>query len=305
MPQQSQDREFDWFERCPLCDGSYLQAWEASAAGYSIHPLRVRCGGCGLVFSNPQASEARLEHYYQNVYFSQGGMKAGYFDEASSQWLLNKAAEDLKHLEAGLPGRGRLLDVGAAAGYFLVQARKRGWAVEGVELSAQAARRARRQGLKIHVKRLEDLKLRRRFDAVACFHTLEHVKDPVGFCRRLGSLTGPRGRILIEVPNRRALWPLLWHYGAVLRGRTAPLDHAKEHTFDFSAGTLRRTLERAGLRVLSLRCVEDPGGPLRLASKPGESPLKAAARSAFVRAARLSGAERWWGTYLQALAAPR
>lgn len=302
MPKRALDPEFDWFDHCPLCHSPSLKVWEASASAYSVQPLRVRCRSCGLVFSNPQASEARLEHFYQHVYFSQDDLKGTYFSPSSEAELRRAADGELEILERALPSKGRIVDVGAAAGYFLLQARERGWSVEGIEMSAKAAAAARRKGLRMHVARLEDLRLGRRFDALHCAHTVEHVKDPVDFCRRLGRLVRPGGRLLIEVPNRRALWPQLWHYGAVLRGRTAPLTYAKEHTFDFSPRTFRLCLERAGLRVLQLRCYEYPTGPLRLRRKAGEGALKGLLRRAFVAGAQLLQAERSLGTYLQVLA---
>lgn len=306
MPKQKPDPQFDWFDACPLCQCKDLRTWEVSNVGYSIQPIRVRCHACGLVFSNPQASEDRLENHYQNIYFSDPEIKGDYFSAGSQAWLKSMADQDLDILDRALPARGSLIDVGAAAGYFLLQARSRGWKVEGVELSSKAAAHARRQGLRMHVARLEDLKLGRRFDALHCAHTIEHVKDPIDFCRRLGALMKPGGRMLLEVPNRRALWPQVWHYSARLRGQVPPLVHAKEHTFDFSPATFRRTLEAAGLRVIDLRCYEYPAGPLRLWRKEGENPLKALLRAAFVALARLTRAEHWYGSHLQVLAeAPR
>lgn len=305
MPKRALDPEFDWFDHCPLCNGTRLTLWESSTSGYSVQAQRVRCKSCSLVFSNPQASEARLEHFYQHVYFSQNDLKGRYFSASSEAELRLKADEELDSIEQALPTKGRLIDVGAAAGYFLLQARLRGWDVEGIEMSAKAAAAARRQGLRMHVARLEDLRLGRRFDALHCAHTIEHVKDPIDFCRRLGKLVKPGGRLLLEVPNRQALWPQLWHYGARLRGQAAPLTYAKEHTFDFSPKTFRRTLEAAGLKVLAMNCYEYPSGALRLWKKPGEGFLKGALRASFVGLAKASRAERWLGTNLQALAEPR
>ena len=118
------DPEFDWFEHCPLCGSGDLRVWETAAAGYSVHPVRVRCAGCGLIFSNPQGSERRLRYFYDKVYFHQPEFKAGYFGEDTAGEERAKAHRELEILERHHKG-GSLLDVGCAAGSFLDAARER------------------------------------------------------------------------------------------------------------------------------------------------------------------------------------
>jgi 2-polyprenyl-3-methyl-5-hydroxy-6-metoxy-1,4-benzoquinol methylase len=146
------------------------------------------------------------------------------------------------------------------------------------------------------------LKLRGSFDVVHAAHTLEHVKDPFLFLGKLKSFLKPGGRLLIEVPNAYHLWALLWHYGPRLKGRTAPLRYAKEHTFDFSKATLATVMEKAGCRVLNLRTYEYPTGILNLKQKDDDNFLKAALRPAWVRLAKALNLEARLGSYLQVLA---
>ena len=292
------DEEFDWLESCPLCGDGRQSVWETAAGGYSVQPVRVKCGGCGLIFSNPQASEKRLKYFYGKVYFQQADYKAGYFDQANADAERAKGHEELALLEK-YAGPGRVLDVGCAAGYFLDAAKERGWQAEGVEMSAAAAADAKKRGHRVHVGMLEKLKLKGRYDAVHAAHTLEHVKDPVAFLARLKSLLRPGGKLMIEVPNAYHLWALIWHYGPKLRGRSSPLVYAKEHTFDFSRATLTAAHQKAGLRPLRRRVYEYPGGALDLWRKPGENPAKALVRAGFVAAAKITGLASMAGSYLQ------
>jgi SAM-dependent methyltransferase len=298
------DPQFDWFDACPLCACPKLRVWEVAARGYSVHPVRVRCGDCGLVFSNPQGSAARLEHFYNHVYFTGDGGKGDYFTEDSARELRTRAGHELAKIEKHLPAKGTVLDVGCAAGYFLLEARARGWKVEGVEISAAAAAPARKNGLKVHVGAMEDLKLGRRYQAVHAAHTLEHVKDPVAFLKILRGLCATDGRLYLEQPNAHQAWTALPRLLARLRGRTPELLHAKEHTFDFDRRTLALALRKAGWEPLEVYVEDYYKGPFRLWRKPGENPIKAFARLAFVGISRLLRLQRRWGAHTVAIAKP-
>jgi 2-polyprenyl-3-methyl-5-hydroxy-6-metoxy-1,4-benzoquinol methylase len=301
MQMKIHDPEFDWLEACPLCGGADFRLWEASASGYSVQNLRVRCAACGLVFSNPQASSRRLDEFYTKVYFKLDEFKGGYFSQESGRVQRQKAAEELKLLES-LGAKGRILDVGCAAGYFLEAARERGWKAEGSELSPSAAGAARAKKFKVHVGAAEALRLRPRYDVVHAAHTLEHVKDPLAFLLKLKSFLAPGGRLMIEVPNVYQLWSVIWRWQAFLKGRFPPLKHAKEHTFDFSMATLLAFIAKAGLRAEHAECYEDPQGLLRLLSKPDDSPAKKALRPLWVAFAGLARLKNRFGNYLQVVA---
>ena len=72
---------------------------------------------------------------------------------------------------------GRVLDVGCGRGFLLDAFRRRGWTVEGTEMSAASSAHAREVlGIPVHVGPLESLDLpAESFDAVTLWHVLEHV----------------------------------------------------------------------------------------------------------------------------------
>lgn len=299
------DQAFDALPVCPLCAGQDTRLWEAAVDGEGLHSVRVRCRSCDLVYSNPQASEARMDAYYGRVFYDGMNFQSGESSPAASTSEAErlqgiKAEEDLEFMGPGLRGK-RILDVGCASGYFLEGARKAGLLPEGLELSAKAAAQARARGFKVHVTSLERFKAKARYDVVHCSHTVEHAKDPEAFLRRLGSLLKPGGRLYVECPNRDLLWVRIWRAQFRLRGEFPRLVHARSHTFDFTLDTLTRFHSKAGLQVKKAEVVDYPGGPFKLLGRPSEGPLKRAARRAFVSFSALLGLERRWGAHLRVL----
>ena len=100
-------------------------------------------------------------------------------------------------------GPGRVLDVGCGRGVLLQEFRRRGWEVQGTELSESAASYAR-QTLKIPVE-IGDLEAigfpPNYFDAITLWHVLEHVADPRALLAEIRRILKPDGVLLVAVPN--------------------------------------------------------------------------------------------------------
>ncbi len=89
-------------------------------------------------------------------------------------------AEVLIQVEKRIP-KGRVLDIGGGPGLFLVEARSRGWQVEGMEPSTTSVRLANGSfGLGVVQGTVADLKRypNERFDLVTAFDVAEHLLDP-------------------------------------------------------------------------------------------------------------------------------
>ena len=124
---------------CHVCGGARFY-YLFSAADYRV----VRCDDCGLVFLNPQPSDAELARIYNADYFLGGD------SEKSSQ-----AVREIKQATARLylseisrycgPDSGHLLEIGCGDGDFLVTSQAAGWRVTGVEYSATACEKARQR----------------------------------------------------------------------------------------------------------------------------------------------------------------
>ncbi len=118
-----------------------------------------------------------------------------------------RTARRLLDLLGAYVQEGRLLQVGCGHGLLLDEARRRGYRVEGVELSIEAARYAReRLGLTVRETAIEDAELEgERYDAILLVDVLEHLDDPVAVLERLLAVLAPDGALLIVTPDPTSL----------------------------------------------------------------------------------------------------
>src|SRR5438128_44931 len=131
-------------ESCPVCRAA-APPLAFVKNGYPMH----RCSACELVFSARPPGGDKLEALYSAEYFTQGG--AGYPDYIADERTHRRQARTyLRKIEKLGGTRGAILDVGCAAGFFLDEARHRGWAARGCELSAYAQGHAKEKlGLEV------------------------------------------------------------------------------------------------------------------------------------------------------------
>ncbi len=156
-----------------------------------------------------------------------------------------------------IPAHGRILDVGCASGNlsgFLI--RERGCSVVGVERDPAAASAAAAKGLDTRVLDLDTSSLAQalqgeRFDRIILADVLEHLLHPADVLRAAVGLLGPRGQVLVSIPNISHVDVILallhdkWEYR-----ESGLLD--RTHLRFFTEAGFRELAASAGLRVRSL-----------------------------------------------------
>jgi SAM-dependent methyltransferase len=157
-----------------------------------------------------------------------------------------------------------VFDIGAGLGVFPHAMKKRGWTVTALDPDPRATAHIRSvvdaevvtgDFMKIDPSRLG------RFDVITLNKVLEHIEDPVAFLARAVPLLGERGFIYIEVPS----------VAAATEGPGRE-EFFIEHHHVFSAGSLIRAIEAAGLTVLRLECIREPSTKFTIfafAERPG------------------------------------
>ena len=211
-------------------------------------PFEIRrCAACGLTLTWPVPSPSELGRYYPDAYYGKASEKrfAGPI-EGLQRALYGSRVRLVEQASGGRPGR--VLDVGCGRGFLLGAFRRRGWTVEGTELSAASSAHAREAlGIPVHVGALESLRLpAASFDAVTLWHVLEHVADPASLLAEVGRLLRPGGALLVGVPNFAS--PEARATGAGWFHLDAP-----RHLVHFTPATLDRALTDAGFEAIGSR----------------------------------------------------
>lgn len=206
----------------------------------------ARCGVCGLTVTVPQLVGPAMSAYYPAGYYgTQEGKRFPGIVERLQDALYVWRARRLESLVGGKPGR--VLDVGCGRGLLLEQLRRRGWDVQGTELSEQSAAYPRDVlGIPVHIGDLVDLHFPSdHFDAVVLWHVLEHVPDPAVVLAEVARILRPGGIFLVAVPNFGSLEARL------TRDKWFHLD-VPRHLNHYTPAVLYRALAGAGLHARSV-----------------------------------------------------
>ena len=228
---------------CLVCGGTRSQQLFV----YQGYPV-LCCQDCGLEYVAPTPGAAELARHYEHNYAVSLERYAAADERNSAR---------LDELEQWCPERGRLLEVGASYGHSLDLARKRGWEVEGVELSSAAAAYAREHfGLKVFDCDLTETPLSDgSFDTVIMWHVLEHVRNPKEQLLRVAALLKDDGVLGLRVPN-------IGSFGARAAGEWWPWMCPPAHLWFFSSTTLPRLLCDCGFEILEVRTLRGDGNNL-------------------------------------------
>ena len=196
----------------------------------------VRCKKCGLVYVNPRHSEEEMVDAYAK------GMEDGYVSQAQER--MNTFKNSLEKVERIAGKKGKILDVGCAAGFFLNVAKAAGWQVYGVEPNKWMASFGNREyGVNIRQGTLRGAKFNRGFfDVVTMWDVLEHTGDPTSELEEALRVLKPGGLLVVNVPNfassfsrifKRKWWFVL-----------------SNHVYYFTPQTIRGMLEKTGFEVV-------------------------------------------------------
>ena len=227
---------------CWVCGG-------AAGPCAALTPLAFRqCRACGFVF-RPEVDEAATRAVYEGGAYEERGFAVDYAVDTTVDERRTNARVRLTWLLQHADG-GRLLDVGAAGGAFVLEARDAGFDAFGVEPAPAFARHARETlGVDVRDGRVEDLGLDDgSLDVATMWHVLEHVPEPRGTLDAIRAALRPGGALVIEVPNLDSV-------AARRMGVTWTHLDADVHVSQFTPPTLRALLEGAGFAVDDLHTV--------------------------------------------------
>ena len=189
---------------CPWCrsttNQSYLKVKDYFLTQEEFELFK--CNQCGLLFTEPRPKTDEIGKYYQSEdYYSHQENKNGLipriYEKVKSINLKNKVAMAIR----GLP-KGQLLDIGCGVGDFLVQVKKAGWEVKGIEPSNDAKVIAQTRLGFTPLNPTESKTLpEKAFEVITMWHVLEHIDNLRNQTEELRRLLKPGGRLVIALPN--------------------------------------------------------------------------------------------------------
>ena len=153
-----------------------------------------------LLKTHPQPTLDRLGMYYEfDDYISHTDGKRTLF-EKMYHFIKRRAIKNkLRLIEQHQPVKGKILDIGAGTGDFLLEAKNKNWETVGVEPNEKAKLIAIKKGV-LFADTIEKLESNS-FDVITLWHVLEHVPDVAHQVVELKRLLKPSGTLIIAVPN--------------------------------------------------------------------------------------------------------
>lgn len=212
-----------------------------SAFGDSMKSFGLaKCAGCGVVYTNPRPGPELLGRFYSGDHYEPHSHVNRYNYGKLWDHLLGRLGSYLPSTQPI-----RFLDYGCGGGNLLEAASKRGWQVEGYEVSPRALRECAAHNLKA-TGNTDELP-RGYFDGVLLNHVLEHVADYEGTFKVLRAVLKPQGVLFIAVPNAKSLRAMLALPALTERGITGDRFHSFPiHLAHFNAKSLKTLLSGHG-----------------------------------------------------------
>jgi 2-polyprenyl-3-methyl-5-hydroxy-6-metoxy-1,4-benzoquinol methylase len=181
-----------------LEDKSFITVKDFSVSGESFSLLLNE--EYQILKTHPQPTLDKLGSYYEfEDYISHTDGKRTLF-EKMYHFIKRKAIRDkVKLINSYQPVKGRILDIGAGTGDFLLECKNQNWEILGIEPNDKAKGIAVGKGIKFGdtIEKLES----NSFDVITMWHVLEHVPDVEHQVAELKRLLKPSGTIIIAVPN--------------------------------------------------------------------------------------------------------
>ena len=188
-----------------------------------------------MFLKNPPLPSEMSQHYGPDYdgFIGRGGASSGRWDGR-------------KELISRYKTGGTLLDLGCSSGSFLESMKGPRWEIFGIEMSADAARKAQaRSGGQICVGDILEADFApESFDVITCFDVLEHVYEPRSVLAKVQEWLKPDGVFYLLVPNVDSAAVRV--FGSYWYGLELP-----RHLTHFSPESLRKMAGSAGLNVAS------------------------------------------------------
>ena len=175
----------------------------------------VECEKCALRFTDPMLPYAEhIDKVYDDSYFFGGG--EGYADYFAEKDILINHGEFYADLISKYTLQGKMLSIGAAAGFLMQGFKNRGWSVTGIELNKTMVDYGKEKlNLDIIHGGFETHTFDEHYNLVTMIQVIGHFYDLPGTMKKVSEITDCGGFVLVESWDMGSLYARMlgknWH----------------------------------------------------------------------------------------------
>jgi len=177
---------------CTICNSENTVA-KFFVNNYGI----IRCCDCNHFFTDYKPTPLEVTQIYSDDYFYKGG--AGYADYTTERSMLIKRGEYYADKMSLYMKPGKVLDIGAAAGFLLKGFENKSWSGTGIEPNKLMVNYGKNNlGVDLIQGTIETIELNEKFDLIIIIQVIAHLYDLKNSINKLSHLLKPNGQVLIE-----------------------------------------------------------------------------------------------------------
>jgi len=182
----------DYLKSCPVCNADVFD----DLKGFESKNL-CKCKVCSFVFDKRKPTDEELHEHYKVYAYS--ALKPISPETIKSYYRLLDEFEQYRDT-------GNILDIGCGQGDFLVEAKKRGWNVFGVEYSEAAVELCKSRDIEMRQGIIsKDVFADICFDVITSFEVIEHINTPKEMMEAVSEKLNKDGLFYCTTPNFNAL----------------------------------------------------------------------------------------------------
>lgn len=235
--------------KCDICESKSINVFLKAKSLDNLNSPEykyLKCKKCGFVFfSNISdfSNSNNFDIYNESGYYGRKKERFKKFIDTLMRFfnrfrylIVSKNFYDKKE--------GKLMDIGCGKGKFLVEARKDGWEVFGIEPTMRSSDIAINEyGLNVLQNYLSLEQFDNEFfDVITMWHVFEHIPDPNNVLQIAYNWLKYEGLLVMAVPNINSIQAL---FGKDLWFNLDP----PRHLYHYSPETLKLILEKNGFTV--------------------------------------------------------
>ncbi|MFN3605325.1 MAG: class I SAM-dependent methyltransferase [Leptonema sp. (in: bacteria)] len=238
--------------KCGICNSLEIKELFYKKGSDNQTYAIIQCKKCKVVQTFPKP--AFTNHFYQKNYFEKRTDRGydNYISKESKEVLIRTWELNLKDLnffdyENELFQKNKkptLLEIGCAGGFFLEYMLKRGWFVEGVEISKEMTEFAK-LNLNLNVWNGDFIQYnsKNQYDCIVMWATIEHFFDPIAIFKKISTLLKKNGIFIFSTCR--------WGFLAKIKKENWRFMNVPEHLYFFQERQLVQILETMNFNKIS------------------------------------------------------